>query len=54
MCIRDSYKGISYFIPYEHKTLDMVNEVFNPYVDPIEDLNIIDFERLSGIKLGNG
>ena len=48
------YKGISYFIPYEHKTLDMVNEVFNPYVDPIEDLNIIDFERLSGIKLGNG
>ena len=48
------YKGISYFVPYKHKALEMINEVFNPYVDPIEDLNIIDFERLSGIQIGNG
>lgn len=48
------YKHISYFIPYEHKTLALVNEHFNPYVDPIEDVNIIDFEKLSGIQIGRG
>ncbi|MEG2376947.1 MAG: LCP family protein [Clostridia bacterium] len=48
------YKGIAYYIPYEHHLLKMVNDNFNPFVDPIEDLNIVDFEKMSGIVVGNG
>jgi len=42
------YEQRSYFMAYEKETLELVNALFNPYVDPITDLD------LPHVKLSNG
>ena len=42
------YEQRSYFIAYEDETLDLINAHFNPYVDPISDLDH------PHVKLSNG
>jgi len=37
------YEGLSYYFPNEEAILEIVNESFNPYVEPIEELDL--FER---------
>lgn len=34
------YEGLSYYFPNEEETLEIINENFNPYVEPIEKLNL--------------
>ena len=47
----DYYEGLSYFFPYENKTLELINEVFNPYEGDIEKVNILDYETVKRSKL---
>ncbi|MBE6916126.1 MAG: LytR family transcriptional regulator [Ruminococcaceae bacterium] len=41
------YKHLSYFMAYESKTLELINAHFNPYVDPITNVD------LPHVKLAN-
>lgn len=41
------YKQLSYFMAYESKTLELINAYFNPYVDPITNVD------LPHVKLAN-
>ena len=34
------YDGLSYYFPQEEDVLTMINEYFNPYVEPIEELDL--------------
>ena len=34
------YEGLSYYFPNEEEALEIINENFNPYVEPIEKLNL--------------
>lgn len=45
------YQKLSYFIPYENQLLSMINEVFNPYIEPIDDVDIFDFVGKTGTAL---
>lgn len=45
------YQKLSYFIPYKNQLLAMINEVFNPYVEPIDDVDIFNFTAKTGTAL---
>ena len=34
------YEGLSYYFPNEEEALEIINENFNPYSEPIEKLNL--------------
>lgn len=38
--VAGSYDGLSYYFPNEEEVLSIVNEKFNPYMDPIEKLDL--------------
>lgn len=38
--VAGSYDGLSYYFPNEEEVLGIVNEKFNPYLDPIEKLDL--------------
>lgn len=46
------YNGVSYFFVYPNQLETLINEVFNPYVVPIEDFDVVNYTRLTGKNFG--
>jgi len=46
------YQGLSYYFLYPNQTKELINEVFNPFVSPIEELDILNYTELTGKSFG--
>lgn len=46
------YNKVSYFFVYPNQLETLINEVFNPYVTPIEDFDVVNYVRLTGKSFG--